>query len=862
MQARAWTVAAVFCVSISSLGCSKKSDSSGAPPSGFVGITASRTAVVANGTNSVTLTVTDTAGGPVSVSTNRGAFSGGGQTATVPGASGTLTLVTCNATVDAACAGAATVTASHGTSTASVSVAFGVLAVVCAGDCTADLGCASLVCVPAGGGAGTCSSTTPSTCVAAAACTPNPGGATTETSCSDAIDNDCSGQIDCADTGCADRPCQAGAPTFLCKSGVCTDTTSGLAIEVIPARTRLPANGTTTTTVAVKVTSAGEAAPGMGVTLTTDLGTLSSGTGTTGADGTATFTFTTSATPGVATLTALVTAVPQVTRTATVTIPALGSLQIPGQNPVQYPVQGVRGSGWQEFGYVSVLVLDDTGQPYPDGLAVRFEHRRLGGSTLGAPLTADTGTCFAAQGCVGHAGVTSSGTGTDTVGLATAWLYSGTVAGTLSVTATTTAGGVTRTAALPTVAVVGAKASGTNFSIVCSPRNVPALAETDCAISLVDAPFTCEALLKDRYNNLLGTATQVIFASEAAAVGQVTTTPAYDPTQDPAGQADLGIAVQIFSTLGAGLPFDVPPIPAIVGPPPVPGEPSVLHGLDGCGDRSHNPRDGVVTIIAVADGEEAFFDANGNGVYDAAPAAEPFVDQGEPFVDQDDSGAWEPGEWFLDVDGDGDYTLPNGRWDAAAKIWTQTVVVYTGVAATLPVTGGNLLGTRWFGAGFVNACTADAVPIFAVHPSVTGPPLVPATSQTFGVVASDMNLNQLHTGTTYDVAVEGGAKVLAEYNGLTSYADDLGFVYRYWPCDRTGACASQCRATGTDAPCVMTPDVADFSCGIASSVTITGGSAPDPGTVFVDFTVDVPWKVYGGSKVSHGGRAIAGTNAP
>jgi hypothetical protein len=742
------------------------------------------------------------------------------------------------------------VTANSTSGSDSVSVTFGALAALCLADCAADPGCATLACNLPAGGSGTCSSTTPSTCLAASACTPNPPGATTETSCSDGIDNSCNGDIDCADTACADQPCQPGSPTFLCKSGVCTDTTTGLAIEVTPARTRLPAVAGAATAIPVKVTSAGQPVQGMDVSISTTFGSLSAATGTTLSDGTVTFTLTTPGTVGVATVTASLAAVPQITATATVTVPRLGSFQL-SSNPgsVQHAVMGARESGWNELGWVQVQVLDDVGEPYPDGLPVRFEHRPLGGSTLGAPLTGDVGACVAPA-CVGYQGLTASGDGIpDSAGHARAYLYSGTVAGTLAVSASTTADGVTRSIVLPTVAVVGAKASGTNFSIVCSPRNVPALAETDCAISLVDAPFRCEALLKDRFSNLLGTATQVIFASEAAAVGPVVTTPALDPTKAP--PADLGVALQTFSTLGAGLPFDVAPAS---GPPL---EPSVAHGLDGCGVRTHNPRDGVVTVVAIADGEEAFFDANGNGVYDATPTAEPFVDQGEPFVDQDDSGAWGAGEWFLDLDGDGSYDLPNGAWDANAKIWTQTVVVYTGTPATM-ISGADLLGTRWAtDASFTDACTATAVPpLFTVNAAQAGPPPVAATSAPHWVVGSDMNLNRLASATTYAVTVESGT-VTVDYQGLPGYADSLGMFYRYWPC-AGGACASQCRSTTS--PCLMTPSIDSYSCGIAAPAIVWGGSSPDAGTDRVDWTVSTPYSVYGTGKTEIQTRSLFGTS--
>ncbi len=399
------------------------------------------------------------------------------------------------------------------------------------------------------------------------------------------------------------------------------------------------------------------------------------------------------------------------------------------------------------------------------------------------------------------------------------------------------------TCSLSSVAPSGAKASGANFAITCSPRNIPALAEHNCGISLVDAPFTCVAILKDRFNDVLADATPVMFVSETAAVGQIVTTPAYDPTAGGDSQMGLGIAVQGFNTLGSGLPFDVDADTTA-------GEPSVVHGLDGCGVRTHNPRDGIVTIIAIADGEEAFWDVNGDGSYEVG---EPFVDLGEPFVDQNDNGKYDVGEWFLDVDGNKAWTPPNGVWNASTKIWTQTVVVYTGEAATLD-SGAKVLGTRFAGSDFFDACIATSVAApFDVASAVTA-----ATSESYVVVASDMNLNFLNAGTKYSVLrVPDDTPVELQYYGRDAYTDWLGFFYRYWPCDKNGVCASQCRATGAAAPCTMKPSISNFECGVAAPLAITGGSEPGAGAV--EWRVDVPWTVYDGvGRISRGGAVLHG----
>lgn len=120
-----------------------------------------------------------------------------------------------------------------------------------------------------------------------------------------------------------------------------------------------------------------------------------------------------------------------------------------------------------------------------------------------------------------------------------------------------------------------------------------------------------------------------------------------------------------------------------------------------------NPRDGWVTVLAVTQGEEGFFDQNGNGIYDAG---EKFIDTpGEPFLDADDNGVYNRPESFLDLNLDGIYNLgepfiddnnngrydsgdpffidvnhdtlwngPNGAWDSSTLIWKQIKLLFSG----------------------------------------------------------------------------------------------------------------------------------------------------------------------------------------
>jgi hypothetical protein len=53
-----------------------------------------------------------------------------------------------------------------------------------------------------------------------------PGGATRETSCSDGVDNDCDGAVDCADSDCPERTQCGSAANTRCCGGACVNTES------------------------------------------------------------------------------------------------------------------------------------------------------------------------------------------------------------------------------------------------------------------------------------------------------------------------------------------------------------------------------------------------------------------------------------------------------------------------------------------------------------------------------------------------------------------------------------------------------------------------------------------------------------
>jgi hypothetical protein len=116
---------------------------------------------------------------------------------------------------------------------------------------------------------------------------------------------------------------------------------------------------------------------------------------------------------------------------------------------------------------------------------------------------------------------------------------------------------------------------------------------------------------------------------------------------------------------------------------------------------THNPRDGIATLIA------------------AVPAQTGFDNYGEPFVDMNDNGIRDPGEPYIDYNGNGKYDAPSGA-QQPHMVWKEFRMVWSGEAA---VTVAGASGT-----------THD------VRLSATKPD---ATHATLHLQLFDRNLNQL-----------------------------------------------------------------------------------------------------------------------
>ncbi len=265
----------------------------------------------------------------------------------------------------------------------------------------------------------------------------------------------------------------------------------------------------------------------------------------------------------------------------------------------EHQVLGAYGSGYFEQSLLVFEVVASDGTPYA-GLPVKFSHQSQEGSFIGSVAACTTGTSPVC---------TAQGT-TDGEGRVAVVLHSGRRYATLSVKAEATAAGVTRELVAGGFTVVGAKPTGARFSVDCRPYNVPALTVHDCLYSRYAGQarnVECTATLGDRHGNALAVPTLVAFQSEAGEIVPATFTPEFDPTKDGEG---LGQALGILNVYGAPLPFDVEPF----------AWETSLQWDYGCGLRKANPRDGLVTVIALVAGEEGFVDQDLDGTYDAGRA--------------------------------------------------------------------------------------------------------------------------------------------------------------------------------------------------------------------------------------------------
>ncbi len=270
----------------------------------------------------------------------------------------------------------------------------------------------------------------------------------------------------------------------------------------------------------------------------------------------------------------------------------------------------------------------------------------------------------------------------DAMGVVSVRVLAGGTPGVASVEATTTIeeGDEPLVERSAPVVIRGGVPSARGFSFSCANAVLPAFTnrllpdlapDCDPVLSDCDRWFLgsadtnsteCTVRLGDRLGGQVDRNTQVFFLSEAGYVNQVATV-------DATGQTS------IMHTVGPPHPVDVDP-----------ADYEILAGYDvseSGNDREYNPRDGLVTLVAVTRGEERFIDVNGNGTYDRnVDVLAPEDDMAEPFVDADDNGDYTNTEnlteVFTDGNGNSRWDPGDGEWSNATNIWTSTTVIWSG----------------------------------------------------------------------------------------------------------------------------------------------------------------------------------------
>ncbi len=398
-------------------------------------------------------------------------------------------------------------------------------------------------------------------------------------------------------------------------------------------------------------------------------------------------------------------------------------------------IMGIKGSGFNEQARIAFAVVDSSGKPAP-GIKVKFS---IPGSK---PLNTS----------VEESGIT------DDSGKVVANISTGSSVGAFTVlaSAVNSKDEVLTEAISPTIGIRGAKAANFGFRINCSPVNIPALV---LPLPPASIDVGCSVKLVDRFNNPVG-GTSVNFKTEAGTIPNDISTEEYKAGSDNSGE---GRATIVFNSFSSRMPDDVDPLPADQSQYPYPreAEPSVKVG----NHITKNPRDGLVTLIAYVRGEEYFWDLNQNGDYDNG---EPFIDQGEPFVDNNDNDKYDTGEFFVDSNANGVYDGPDEVWNRNTTIWTETRILYTGLANPYnnfmnPIQNPPLTYTPEGILPFSKLCL-DGVPQEGVAPGGS----VPVTTW-----FHDENLNRLAPGTSF-AASYIGKKGSLQFDALGGLADGFG----------------------------------------------------------------------------------------
>jgi hypothetical protein len=324
-----------------------------------------------------------------------------------------------------------------------------------------------------------------------------------------------------------------------------------------------------------------------------------------------------------------------------------GSLEFVSAEPTFI---GVKGSALSQKSTITFRVRDVNGNPVTDGTLVTFTLiSGVGGGETLEPVEVGTITVQ------GKAGLESQ---------ASTVLTSGTVSGPVRVQASVTVGAITLTSSSTNVSITGGAPSGAHLGVAPAYRNIAGLVTQGIICSVT-------AIAGDRFGNPVPPNTAVSFFTNGGVV-------------TPQGLTDA-----LGNSVGAQIKTG-PPTPHV-----------------GTATSLSDPRTGMVTIIAVTQGEETFIDANGNGLFDGPQEfnpSDPELDTPEPFIDHitlcnglpfpascppspvnppilSGNNQFDPTdrfELFFDSNRNGTWDQPNRLWDANKPIFATTTALFSG----------------------------------------------------------------------------------------------------------------------------------------------------------------------------------------
>ncbi len=240
---------------------------------------------------------------------------------------------------------------------------------------------------------------------------------------------------------------------------------------------------------------------------------------------------------------------------------------------------------------------------------------------------------------------------------------------------------------------------------------------------------------------------------------------------------------------------------------------------------SSNPRptDGRVTILATAIGNESFVDGNGDGRLDVPASGETFTDLPEAFRDDDEDGARDPIEPFLDFNTNAMYDLADGKYNG---------ILCTDLANAIGGICDAPKSVNVRGSGVIVMSGSEA--FITITPSVINLPQCSTSSffsntpQNFTVRVRDLRGNVMPKGTTITVTPTNGTPVgswIVPPVPNTTTPTDYVFTIK---------------SDATQASTIAFSD-ANYSIGEGGAATITvnrnGGST---GAVSVDYATSFP----------------------